>query len=45
MQYETPMIDDFGSIADHTFAPKANKPGNQNNFPLDWHPGHGSAPS
>ncbi len=51
MNYETPAIEDLGSIADHTFMPKANKPGNTDNnaaFPK-WHPGrgggHGSAPS
>ncbi|MFN2556761.1 MAG: hypothetical protein ABR592_07780 [Nitriliruptorales bacterium] len=48
MRYEAPAIEDFGSIAEHTFMPpKLEKPGNTDNFPLEWHPGQGrgSAPS
>lgn len=45
MIYEAPVIEDLGSIADHTFMPPATKPGNADYFPLEWHPGQGSAPS
>ncbi len=45
MQYEAPVVEDLGSIADYTFT---HAPGLQN-FPFDPFPGrglgHGSAPS